>query len=130
AANRQGQYPLGPPCAPARRAVARVRYIVLALSGVEAIANLTGVMKKTVYRTARKSIWAVAGEVAVVNLVLAIIMISLATPEAPKLDRTGHTEDMLAYMARFYTEAYIGGWGEWLVRIVAGLLLLSAANTA
>ena len=101
-------------------------YIVLALSGVEAIANLTGVMKKPVYRTAGKSIWAVAGEVAVVNVLLAIVMISLATPEAPKLDRTGHTEDMLAYMARFY----VGGWGEWLVRIVGGLLLLSAANTA
>src|SRR5207237_5922469 len=34
--------------------------IVLALSGVEAIANLTGVMKKPVYKTAKKSIWVVA----------------------------------------------------------------------
>src|SRR5438477_7002473 len=31
--------------------------IVLALSGVEAIANLTGVMKRPVYNTARRSIW-------------------------------------------------------------------------
>ena len=37
--------------------------IVLALSGVEAIANLTGVMKKPVAHTARKAIWVVAGEV-------------------------------------------------------------------
>ncbi|MDQ3440625.1 MAG: universal stress protein, partial [Planctomycetota bacterium] len=101
-------------------------YIVLALSGVEAIANLTGVMKKPVYATARKSIWVVAGEVAFVNVLLAIVMISLAMPDDPKLDRDGHTEDMLAYMARFY----VGVWGEWLVRIVGGLLLLSAANTA
>jgi amino acid transporter/nucleotide-binding universal stress UspA family protein len=101
-------------------------YIVLALSGVEAIANLTGVMKRPVYATARKSIWVVAGEVAFVNVLLAIVMISLATPENPKLDRHGHTEDMLAYLAAFY----VGHWGEWLVRIVGGLLLLSAANTA
>ena len=34
--------------------------IVLALSGVEAIANLTGVMKKPVYGTAGRAIWIVA----------------------------------------------------------------------
>jgi amino acid transporter len=107
-------------------------YIVLALSGVEAIANLTGVMKKPVYNTARKSIWVVAGEVAVFNLILALIMISLATPSGAleagvePLTRDAHTEDMLAFMAR----AYVGWWGEWLVRIVGGLLLLSATNTA
>lgn len=95
-------------------------YIVLALSGVEAIANLTGVMKKPVYTTARKSIWLVAAEVAVFNLLLAIIMIALAPP------REAHTEDMLAYMAH----QYIGVWGEWPVRILGGLLLLSATNTA
>jgi amino acid transporter/nucleotide-binding universal stress UspA family protein len=101
-------------------------YIVLALSGVEAIANLTGVMKRPVYATARKSIWVVAAEVALLNLLLAVVMISLATPVAPELGRESHTEDMLAFLAL----AYVGGWGEWLVRIVGGLLLLSATNTA
>lgn len=95
-------------------------YIVLTLSGVEAIANLTGVMKKPVYTTARKSIWLVATEVAIFNLLLALVMISLAP------SRQGHTEDMLAYMA----QQYIGNWGEHAVRIVGGLLLLSATNTA
>ncbi len=95
-------------------------FIVLALSGVEAIANLTGVMKKPVFDTARKSIWTVALEVALMNLLLAIIMIALAPP------RNAHTEDMLAYMAR----ASMGGIGEWPIRIVGGLLLLSATNTA
>src|SRR5206468_5032696 len=47
-------------------------YVVLALSGVEAIANLTGVMKKPVLNTARKAIWVVAIEVAVFNLLLAV----------------------------------------------------------
>jgi amino acid transporter/nucleotide-binding universal stress UspA family protein len=108
-------------------------YIVLALSGVEAVANLTGVMKKPVYLTARKSIWAVAAEVALLNLILAIIMISLASPpevalqgNLPHLARESHTEDMLAFLA----QAYVGRWGEWLVRIIGGFLLLSATNTA
>ena len=102
-------------------------YIVLALSGVEAIANLTGVMKKPVYATARKAIWVVALEVALLNLLLAVAMIALASPAAnPPVARDAHTEDMLAFMAR----AYVGGWGEWAVRIIGGLLLLSATNTA
>jgi amino acid transporter len=95
-------------------------FIVLALSGVEAIANLTGVMRKPVYTTARKAIWVVALEVAIMNILLAIIMIALAP------DRDAHKEDMLAYMAR----ASMGPWGEWPVRMVGGLLLLSATNTA
>ncbi len=95
-------------------------YVVLALSGVEAIANLTGVMKKPVFGTARKSIWPVAIEVAFFNLLLCMIMISLLP------DRNAHTEDMLAFMAG----EFLGKWGEWPVRILGGLLLLSAANTA
>jgi amino acid transporter len=95
-------------------------YVVLALSGVEAIANLTGVMTKPVYKTARRSIWLVAIEVAVFNLVLAIVMVALSP------GRHAHTGDMLAFIAR----ENIGAWGEWAVRIVGGLLLLSAANTA
>jgi len=95
--------------------------IVLALSGVEAIANLTGVMKKPVYVTARKSIWVVAIEVAVFNMLLAIIMC-----QVPEMGREAHKEDMLAYLARYY----VGAGGEWAVRIVGGLLLLSATNTA
>lgn len=95
--------------------------IVLALSGVEAIANLTGVMKKPVYATAKKSIWTVATEVAVFNLLLALVMVSVTS-----LGRQEHKEDMLAFLAG----NYVGLWGEWFVRIVAGILLLSATNTA
>src|SRR5438034_465354 len=51
--------------------------IVLALSGVEAIANLTGVMKKPVYKTASRAIWIVAIEVAVFNVLLAICMANI-----------------------------------------------------
>ena len=96
-------------------------FIVLALSGVEAIANLTGVMHKPVFATARKSIWTVAGEVAIFNLLLCVAMIAIVP-----LSREAHKEDMLAFMARFY----VGAWGEWPVRIIGGMLLLSATNTA
>ena len=42
------------------------------------------------------------------------------------LDREQHVNDMLAFLSGHY----VGAWGEWAVRIVGGLLLLSAGNTA
>jgi amino acid transporter len=96
--------------------------IVLALSGVEAIANLTGVMKKPVAHTARKAIWTVAIEVAVFNIILAVCMLAIVPP----VNRDTHMGDMLAFL----TQRYIGPWGAWNVRIIGGLLLLSATNTA
>jgi amino acid transporter/nucleotide-binding universal stress UspA family protein len=95
--------------------------IVLALSGVEAIANLTGVMQRPVFATAKKSIYLVAGEVAFFNILLAVAMLAIFP-----LPREAHKEDMLAFMALHY----VGPWGEWPVRIIGGLLLLSATNTA
>jgi amino acid transporter len=95
--------------------------IVLALSGVEAIANLTGVMDRPVSKTASKAIWVVAAEVAVFNIILAIAMLSIYP-----INRDRHLEDMAAFL----TGAYVGGWGEIAVRMVGGLLLLSAGNTA
>src|SRR3954452_2241674 len=95
--------------------------IVLALSGVEAIANLTGVMKQPVALTARKAIWVVAGEVAIFNIILAVAMLAIFP-----LDRDAHLSDMLAFLSGHY----LGSLGEWPVRILGGLLLLSAANTA
>jgi amino acid transporter len=68
--------------------------IVLALSGVEAIASLTGVMKKPVYKTSSRAIWIVALEVAVFNILLALVMLSIYP-----LDRHEHSADMLAHMA-------------------------------
>ncbi|HWE96977.1 MAG TPA: APC family permease [Tepidisphaeraceae bacterium] len=95
--------------------------IVLALSGVEAIANLTGVMRKPVAQTARRAIWAVAIEVAVFNILLALCMVAIYP-----LPRDRHVADMLAYLSG----TYVGVWGETAVRLVGGLLLLSAGNTA
>jgi amino acid transporter len=95
--------------------------IVLALSGVEAIANLTGVMQKPVALTARKAIWIVALEVAIFNILLAVCMANIFP-----LSGTEHQADMLAFLSKHYT----GSWGEWAVRIIGGTLLLSAVNTA
>ncbi len=66
--------------------------IVLALSGVEAIANLTGVMEKPVPKTANKAIWVVSTEVAVFNVLLALFMVAI-----PVVNRDAHLEDMAAF---------------------------------
>jgi amino acid transporter len=95
--------------------------IVLALSGVEAIGNLTGVMKKPVVKTASRAIWLVALEVAIFNILLAIAMVS----SLPDAQNAAHKEDMLAFLA----DAFVGGWGEIAVRVIGGILLLSACNT-
>ena len=95
--------------------------IVLALSGVEAIANLTGVMKRPVSVTASRAIWVVAIEVAVFNIVLALVMLAIFP-----INRDQHMADMAAYLSGHY----VGIWGELAVRIIGGILLLSAGNTA
>jgi amino acid transporter len=95
--------------------------IVLALSGVEAIANLTGVMKRPVSVTASRAIWVVALEVAIFNIVLALVMLAIFP-----INRDRHMADMAAYLSGHY----VGIWGELAVRIIGGILLLSAGNTA
>jgi amino acid transporter len=51
--------------------------VVLALSGVEAIANMTGIMVPPVSKTSKKAIWPVLVEVVVFNLILAVAMNAL-----------------------------------------------------
>lgn len=48
--------------------------MVLALSGVEAVANMTGMMKEPVAKTAKKTIWPVLIEVVLLNLVFGIAL--------------------------------------------------------
>jgi len=48
--------------------------IVLALAGVEAVANMTGLMKKPIERTAKRTIWPVLVEVVVLNMIFGIAM--------------------------------------------------------
>jgi amino acid transporter/nucleotide-binding universal stress UspA family protein len=115
--------------------------MILALSGVEAIANLTGVMKldkgstmerPKVTRTAALAIGVVAIEVVVFTGLLAWAMLSLPR----EMDETMRLrwEDMLSVLGEHYASLSLGeGFGKTfgvVVGIVVGLLLLSAVNTA
>ncbi len=115
--------------------------VILALSGVEAIANITGVMKldpdstperPKVTRTATKSIVPVAIEVVVGTALLGWAMLSLPRNLLPQL--TAHKEDMLRFLAEVYGGMagglVVGHVLSVIVGIVFGLLLLSAVNTA
>jgi amino acid transporter/nucleotide-binding universal stress UspA family protein len=115
--------------------------VILALSGVEAIANITGVMKADpdstperpkVTRTATKAIVPVAIEVVLGTALLGWAMLSLPKNMVPQL--AAHKEDMLRFLAQVYG-GMAGGLaaGQALsivVGIVFGMLLLSAVNTA
>jgi amino acid transporter/nucleotide-binding universal stress UspA family protein len=115
--------------------------VILALSGVEAIANITGVMKADpdstpdnpkVTRTATKAIVPVAIEVVLGTALLGWAMLSLPRNLTPEL--MSHKEDMLRFLAEQYGGLALGpAVGQAFsvtVGIVFGLLLLSAVNTA
>ena len=127
--------------------------VILALSGVEAIANLTGVMKldpgstperPNVARESLKAITPVAIEVVCATAVLGWAMLSLPAVLERTLGLSTKSEvaaillkrheDMLRFMGEQFAAASFGVWiGQafgWVVGIVFLLLLLSAANTA
>jgi len=115
--------------------------VILALSGVEAIANLTGVMKldpdatparPKVTHTAMKAILPVAIEVVGGTALLGWAMLSLSKSYAPELE--AHKEDMLRFLGEHYAAVVGGVWFghgfSLFVGAVFGLLLISAVNTA
>ena len=115
--------------------------VILALSGVEAVANLTGVMKldpgstpehPKVTRTAAKAIIPVAIKVVVGTALLGWAMLSLPQALTPEL--TAHSEDMLRFLGDHYGSLAVAPWfGSafgLFVGVVFGLLLFSAVNTA
>jgi amino acid transporter/nucleotide-binding universal stress UspA family protein len=115
--------------------------VILALSGVEAVANITGVMKldpdstpekPKVTRTAAKAIIPVAIEVVGATALLGWAMLSVPKSFAPQL--AAHREDMLRFLGEHYGSITVSpAFGEALgilVGVVFGLLLFSAVNTA
>lgn len=115
--------------------------VILALSGVEAIANLTGVMKldpgatmdhPQVGQTARRAIMAVALEVVLGTFLLGWAMLSIA-PELEGVLRE-RKDDMMRFLGEHYAGLWFGeSFGDFFgvgVGIVVGVLLLSAVNTA
>jgi amino acid transporter/nucleotide-binding universal stress UspA family protein len=115
--------------------------VILALSGVEAIANLTGVMRldanatsdaPKVATTARRAIVPVALEVVFGTALLGWAMLSL--PQSISDAIHSRYEDMLRFLGETYGQAVLGpqfgrAFGL-IVGVVVGLLLLSAVNTA
>jgi amino acid transporter/nucleotide-binding universal stress UspA family protein len=122
--------------------------IVLALSGVEAVANATSVMKldpgstdekPSVKKTSTPAILFVMLEVCILTALLGLGMNALSGLHAHggEVDAPG-SSGVRDYMLRYMAQVFIGGpFGEvagqlagWIVSIVIGFLLLSAVNTA
>jgi amino acid transporter/nucleotide-binding universal stress UspA family protein len=122
--------------------------IVLALSGVEAIANATGVMRldpgstdaqPSVRKTSTPAILWVMIEVCIFTALLGLAMHALGGLQVANGDvNAPHAEGVRDYMLRYMGETFVGGalgpalghvFGI-IVSIVFGLLLLSAVNTA
>jgi amino acid transporter/nucleotide-binding universal stress UspA family protein len=119
--------------------------VVLALSGVEAIANMTGLMhldpgstpeKPRVMNTARRAILVVMVEVCVLTLLFGLAMNAI-----PGMGAREHEGDMLRHLGHVFVDqplqnvAWLSWFGNqaifsWAVSIVLGILLLSAVNTA
>jgi len=106
--------------------------MILALSGVEAAASNTGVMKldpdatpdrPSVRFTSRRAVTTVMLEVVIFTALLSVLAMCLPLPA----DQLGaHKEDMLRYMG----QTFVGPWFGEVVGWVFALLLLSAVNTA
>jgi len=122
--------------------------IVLALSGVEAIANATGVMKldpgssderPSVVRTSTPAILMVMIEVCIFTALLGLAMHALSGLQVVNGDvNAPGAEGVRDYMLRYMGQIFVGGtFGAPLghifaviVSVVFALLLLSAVNTA
>jgi amino acid transporter/nucleotide-binding universal stress UspA family protein len=133
--------------------------LCLAMAGIEAVANMTGVMREPVVRTARRTIWPVAVEVVFFNLLFGLALMGLlgvATKYGWSGDTAGQLPDAVRYagaaaqdmpaaaieyrdvamkvLAIESSQYWIGESAGWIVgkvaAVVFGLLLLSATNTA
>jgi amino acid transporter/nucleotide-binding universal stress UspA family protein len=122
--------------------------IVLALSGVEAIANATSVMKlnkgstedhPNVSQTSNRAILWVMIEVCIFTALLGLGMHALQGLQIQHGDvNAPGNPGVRDYMLRYMAEVFVGGAfgpivgqiGAWCVTIVIGVLLLSAVNTA
>jgi amino acid transporter len=124
--------------------------VVLALSGVEAIADATTVMKLNpstgdgkpcVSKTSTPAIFWVLVEVCLFTALLGLAMHALpnltvengATISDNQVNAPGHNgvrDYMLAYMAEVFVGGHVGHYAGMIVSVVFAFLLLSAVNTA
>ncbi len=108
--------------------------MILALSGVEAIANMTGIMVQPVEKTARKAIVPVLIEIVILNLILGAAMSALPesilnSPSPTNPNDLEHTGDMLKVIAAYFVDPIIPFFSS-VSAVVFAALLLSAVNTA
>ncbi len=103
--------------------------MILALSGVEAAASNTGVMRldpsatpenPTVHATSKRAIIVVMAEVVIGTGLLSVAAMCLPAAAIK------HQADLLRYMG----DVFVGRWFGHVVGIVVAVLLLSAVNTA
>ncbi len=127
--------------------------IILALSGVEAVANMTGLMKKPVARTAKRTIWPVLIEVVLLNMVFGVALNAMPgsldtttpdyvayeirqdiEPEDVPRDVRQYRDTAVKMLATHTAGEMFGSHAGQTIGVVAGivfgLLLLSAVNTA
>ncbi|MBS0188777.1 MAG: universal stress protein [Planctomycetes bacterium] len=127
--------------------------IVLALSGLEAVANMTGLMKAPVAKTAKRTIWPVLCEVVLLNLIFGIALSAMPglkdqvepdwvryeirermAPENVPQEVKEYRDTAMRLIA---TETATRQFGDRtghvfgiVTGVIFGLLLLSAVNTA
>lgn len=94
--------------------------IILSISGIEAISNMTGLMKDP-GTNSRKAIFAILTKISLATIILGLAMLAL-----PNLNPADHKEDMIRYLG----EVYVGNWFGPIIGFVLGFLLISAGNTA
>lgn len=127
--------------------------IVLALAGVEAVANMTGLMKQPVAKTSKRTIWPVLIEVVALNMIFGIALNAMPNLDQPRVpdhvvyeERQGLPPDQVPDEVKDYrdtavkllaTETGQHAFGEkagsifgTVSGVVFGLLLFSAVNTA
>jgi amino acid transporter/nucleotide-binding universal stress UspA family protein len=133
AAPELGQARVEPPRGPIASWWLQFTELILAISGVEAVANMTGIMVKPVARTSRLAIWPVLTEIVVLNLVLTVAMLTLPPELTLTVDSQGQEvvrEEAKTAMLRVLAGHYIGHGFAAVASLVFALLLLSAVNTA
>jgi amino acid transporter/nucleotide-binding universal stress UspA family protein len=104
--------------------------IILAISGVEAVANMTGIMVQPVQRTSRLAIWPVLIEIVVLNVVLTAAMLALPTEVIGAGGPNGTSQEVRDTMLKILAAHYVGPAFASVAAAIFALLLLSAVNTA
>ncbi|MBI3365868.1 MAG: universal stress protein [Ignavibacteriae bacterium] len=94
--------------------------IILSISGIEAISNMTGLMKNPA-KDSRRAIFAVLTKISFATIILGFAMLAI-----PSLSPETHKEEMIRYLGEYY----VGGWFGPIIGFALGFLLISAGNTA